>query len=328
MLNVNKVTCSTDIIREDCDFTWVINNFTLVSEKSNNNVITSPTFKVGINEEKKFQLQLKKRRGSGYNDISLILLCINPDEDSICQCIISMIKDGQIIKTVKLEPCPFDFCQMNIFYETSTNFLKFISSMNTVTIRCEVTLVGDREDFFSDESFNANKMLLPKLNFDWMFLNKDLSDVMLRATCGKEIPAHKAVLATASPVFKAMFTHDMLENKRRLVDMIDVRYESAIELLRYIYTGGVETCEVSLVIDLLVAADKYEIEYLKNKCEMILSLNLSSENVVNVLKVADKCNMEKLKKTAVNFVRKHMNQSSDTDDVADMILSMEQLFSN
>ncbi|CAB0038917.1 unnamed protein product [Trichogramma brassicae] len=56
----------------------------------------------------------------------------------------------------------------------------------------------------------------------------------------KVVPAHRVVLAAASPVFKAMFNHDMLENKTQSVDMNDISYDAAVEMLRYIYTGAVK----------------------------------------------------------------------------------------
>ncbi|KAL7303409.1 hypothetical protein TKK_0004593 [Trichogramma kaykai] len=171
-----------------------------------------------------------------------------------------------------------------------------------------------------------NKVMVPNLKFDWVLLDENLSDIKLRTASGKEIPAHKLMLATASPVFKAMFTLDMLEKKSQSVNMIDISYEAAIEMLRYIYTGSIENGEFSLAMELLLVGEKYQLEGLKNKCEKILSLELSSENAVDILKVANKCNMSSLKKNAVDFIKQYMSVSSDSDDVGNMILSMERLF--
>ncbi|CAB0038623.1 unnamed protein product, partial [Trichogramma brassicae] len=46
-----------------------------------------------------------------------------------------------------------------------------------------------------------------------------------------EIPAHKIVLSAASPVFRAMFTHDMLENNENSVKITDITEDILTEML-------------------------------------------------------------------------------------------------
>ncbi|GIX92626.1 speckle-type POZ protein [Caerostris extrusa] len=50
---------------------------------------------------------------------------------------------------------------------------------------------------------------------------KILCDVTLQVG-SEEFPAHKAILAARSPVFKAMFTRDMQETARNAVDISDL----------------------------------------------------------------------------------------------------------
>ncbi|XP_014227703.2 speckle-type POZ protein-like [Trichogramma pretiosum] len=185
---------------------------------------------------------------------------------------------------------------------------EFISS-DTVIFHCELKVsTGSVTSLLNNEPNKIDQVLSPKLNFNWVFLDKGLSDVKLKTACGKEIPSHRVVLATASPVFKAMFNHDMLENKSQLVDMIDISHEATVEMLRYIYTGSVETSEFPLTIDLLAAADKYQLEELKNKCGEILSAKLSTGNGIETLSVAVKYNMDCLKQKAADFIKLHINK--------------------
>ncbi|KAL7303327.1 hypothetical protein TKK_0004516 [Trichogramma kaykai] len=121
-----------------------------------------------------------------------------------------------------------------------------------------------------------------------------------------------------------MFNHDMLENKSQLVDMVDISYDVAVELLQFIYTGAVKNREIPLIIDLSAAADKYQLEGLKNKCEQILGSKISIENVIHILKVADKYRMKNLKKKAVDFIKCDIRESSDPDKAGTMILSMAE----
>lgn len=72
---------------------------------------------------------------------------------------------------------------------------------------------------------------------------------------GIEFFAHKAILAARSPVFAAMFEHEMEEKKQNRVEITDMDPEVLKEMLKFIYTGKAPTIE-KLDADLLAAADK------------------------------------------------------------------------
>ena len=80
------------------------------------------------------------------------------------------------------------------------------------------------------------------------------SDVCLCAG-GREFKAHKAILATRSPVFGAMFEHEMEESRKGRVEISDIDPDVFQELLRFIYTGTTPQLQ-GMADDLLAAADK------------------------------------------------------------------------
>ena len=57
----------------------------------------------------------------------------------------------------------------------------------------------------------------------------------------------------------------------------------------------------TLVIELLVAADKYAIKELSIKCQQYLQTTLHSDNVLNILCLVDKYNSLNLMKSAIEF---------------------------
>lgn len=87
-----------------------------------------------------------------------------------------------------------------------------------------------------------------------LFENPNFSDVTL--TCGnREFKMHKAILASRSAVFSAMFEHQMLEGKSNRVQIEDVDSDVMTEVLRFIYTGKINN--IDKMADLLLpAADK------------------------------------------------------------------------
>ena len=62
------------------------------------------------------------------------------------------------------------------------------------------------------------------------------------------------------------------------------------ELLKYLYSGRRPRCLVEDLLGLFAAADKYGVDELKKVCESALSSRLSSENVIDVLVLADRHN--------------------------------------
>jgi speckle-type POZ protein len=77
----------------------------------------------------------------------------------------------------------------------------------------------------------------------------------MHKSIGTEFQAHKAVLAARSPVFAAMFEHEMEERKQGRVEITDVETEVLREMLRFIYTGKAGGLD-KMADDLLAAADK------------------------------------------------------------------------
>ena len=63
------------------------------------------------------------------------------------------------------------------------------------------------------------------------------------------------VCVPRSPVFRAMFDHDMLESCQRHVDIPDISIDVMKDLVRFIYTGVAPNLE-TLAPELLAAADK------------------------------------------------------------------------
>lgn len=68
---------------------------------------------------------------------------------------------------------------------------------------------------------------------------------------GQYFPAHRVIVAAASPVFEAMLTNDMRETNSRVIS-IGTTDKICWELaLRFIYTGGVQIPNEEVAIRLL-----------------------------------------------------------------------------
>ncbi|XP_049794272.1 proline-rich protein 36-like isoform X9 [Schistocerca nitens] len=115
------------------------------------------------------------------------------------------------------------------------------------------------------------------------------------------LAAHAAVLAARSPVFAAMFQHDMLEAACGRVSIADVEAPVMRQLLAYMYT--LQTPQLaSTAPQLLAAADKYGLTALKAACERQMAAQLDVENAAAAAVVAVRHSCPQLTAAAVAFI--------------------------
>lgn len=115
----------------------------------------------------------------------------------------------------------------------------------------------------------------------------------------REIHLHKIILVCKSPVFAAMFEHAMTENHNNTVVIVDISYKVLKEMLRFIYTGEVYQIK-DVAEELIIAADKYCIKDLKLECEEVLSRNITLDNVLACLILANHYNTQEVIRALVN----------------------------
>ena len=101
---------------------------------------------------------------------------------------------------------------------------------------------------------------------------------------------------------------DNITSQRTALNNTQIDQKPLLQLLNnyeslfcfFIYCGKIENFEI-LAIELLVTAYKYAIKELSIKCEQYLQSTLNSDNVLNILCLADKYNSLNLKKSAIDF---------------------------
>ena len=139
---------------------------------------------------------------------------------------------------------------------------------------------------------------------DSIFENETFADFMIVAQ-EKEFKVHRAVLATASAVFEAMFLSQMKEQQENKMTIDDIEPDTVKEMLRFIYTGVVHNIKEHAE-KLLIAADKYRLDSLKGFCGRELSTSIDTENVMNVFILADTYRDYELRNNALKFINKNL----------------------
>ena len=179
---------------------------------------------------------------------------------------------------------------------------------------------SDRVNQINNDSQTKSKEAAIK-DFGKMFENKEFCDFEIVCD-GKDFSCHQSILSARSPVFSAMLKNELKESESGKVCIKDVKQETMAEMLYFIYTGLVkETAltETNAVVELLFAADKYQLDTLKDICQDKLRSILDAENAIEFLILGEKYQAPKLKDSALMEVVHHMPEIADTEDYQKLV---------
>jgi len=127
------------------------------------------------------------------------------------------------------------------------------------------------------------------------------SDLKLIAADGREIYAHKIILASRSETFNALLFGGMRESTQSVIKLPDIKYEVLSLLIEFLYT---DTANITgdIVVGLFMAADQYQLTRLRALCENFILQNISIDNVCTVLQTADQLQATKLRGFCFNWI--------------------------
>jgi hypothetical protein len=153
------------------------------------------------------------------------------------------------------------------------------------------------------ETFSGGEKNVLKQLAD-MYAHQNHCDVQFTFKGDERVGGHVNILVARSPVFAAMFEHDMKEAATGEVVIDDVQPDIFKQLLHYIYCGRLLTAltEEATAQPLFVAADKYDINDLKEECVRFLLTCVRVENAINLLVWAHLHSVDELQQTVVSFM--------------------------
>ncbi|XP_048129436.1 BTB/POZ domain-containing protein At4g08455-like [Rhodamnia argentea] len=153
------------------------------------------------------------------------------------------------------------------------------------------------------------------------------SDVVLFAAkdgpnggLSKPVPAHKAVLASRSPVFKAMLEHEMEESRSNNIKINEVSYDALRAFVNYLYSAEAFLDE-RMAYDLLVLAEKYQVQHLKDYCEKFLVSKLNWENSIINYAFAHRHNAKHLLEAALSIILVNKDKLKNHRDYSELVKS-------
>lgn len=149
------------------------------------------------------------------------------------------------------------------------------------------------------------------------------SDVTLLCR-DRSFACHKVVLAARSDVFRAMLSHeDMEEALTKKVKIIDIEPEILEMMLLFLYTDDVRAKDtnngetpmsVPVLCNLLAAADKYNVAHLRDICEGMILRKVDVLTAVRAIAISHLHGSDYFQEKMFDFVIGNIDQISKMPD--------------
>ena len=182
-----------------------------------------------------------------------------------------------------------------------------------LTILCNINCSSERTVSTKKAASLDSRIQLDFVkNIATLLSDESNSDVEIK--CGeRKFPCHKIILSARSEVFRAMLQADMEEKRSGKVEIKDYSPDVIQTLLHFIYTGSFvqENCSEEgreHLLELLQAADQYQLDLLKEACEVQICEGVDIQNCLTSLIIGDMYNAENLKKFSMKIFAENMNK--------------------
>lgn len=154
-------------------------------------------------------------------------------------------------------------------------------------------------------------------------LDNHFCDVVLICKAAS-FPCHKITLASASPYFRAMFTHGMMETKKTEICINNIEPPILSTILDFIYTAEISVTEAN-VCDLMQASCMLALPHVTEACTTFLGHQLDPSNCIGIRKFAHGYGCKELYDQAHRYILKKFAEVSTCEEFLD--LSVDDLVS-
>jgi len=320
--------CKTDVMEsEKYTFVWRISKFSSRTEK-HGEVLNSEEFTIKGPDDKitKWRVKLVPRGDveDKIDHISLYLQKLTTEKEVNLNYVLYYLDASKVKRKMKeLGVTKFEangkITSWGWGEIIDRKDLSRYTQDDVLTLILEITIMGKtkksieftniRDEYSTlNENYHLKQL---KRDFQTLFLSKDHADVIVR--CGDKVfDCHKIILASRSQVFKTMLEADMKEKMNGDIEIKNMDKEVLEDLLKYIYSGVAPNIERHAG-ELFAAADLYQLEKLKEVCEVKLCSRFDLSNCIDLLILGDLHNAQKLKASALEFVSKNLQKMKTSE---------------
>lgn len=206
--------------------------------------------------------------------------------------------------------------QISLFGSSDRN-----SNYQSNIIEVKITFQDD-ETLNCFKTWNSSSLEITPVNHSTLFCQKlvkfrndsALFDKTILTSDEKEFKTHSVILALHSPVFEAMFANkNLVENEQQRVYIEDISGQVMEAFISYLY--GQEYTEWKTIAgELAKAADKYDIQPLKNACIAAMTADITVEVAAKNFYYSHLLSLNDTMNEIAQFIGKHKTEVMATDD--------------
>jgi len=314
--------CATDIMATEYTFVWKISKFSSRMEEPGEKLVSEVFSIQGPGKMTSEWYAVVCPRGFNVDDLSdfvSVFLYKKTKEDVNIMCVLSVLNASKVKQKL------YEFEEVRKFGGgelnkargwnkcIERNSLPQYTPDETLTLIFEITVFGESRKSieYKEKKKRKNEVQFPNFHYKKMvhdmeslLRSQTYTDVLV--TCGnKKFQCHKNILTCRSPVFKTMLESNMKEKEAGSIEIKDMKLEVFEDLLKYIYSGEAPNIDEHAE-ELFAAADLYQLEHLKELCEVKLCAGIDITNCINLLVLGELHHASTLKASALKFVSKNM----------------------
>ena len=141
---------------------------------------------------------------------------------------------------------------------------------------------------------------------------------------GQRFPAHRALVAAASPVISSMLTNGMRETGKNEIPLLELNAATWSIVLDYIYTADIRLTETetAVVIDVLHCARRFQLIELEMDMIALLGDTLKADNCCAILRVADTFDIADLGECADTILKRNFHDVHAREEFADLAVEV------
>ncbi|XP_005994374.1 kelch-like ECH-associated protein 1B isoform X2 [Latimeria chalumnae] len=186
--------------------------------------------------------------------------------------------------------------------------------MYATECKAEVTPSQNGNRYFHYTLQNHTKQAFAVMNE--LRLSRQLCDVTLRLRYNDlraEFVAHKIVLASSSPVFKAMFTNGLKECGMEVVPIEGIHPKVMERLIEFAYTASISVGE-KCVLHVMNGAVMYQIDSVVKACCDFLVQQLDPSNAIGIANFAEQIGCMELHQKAREYIYMHFSEVAKQEE--------------
>lgn len=148
--------------------------------------------------------------------------------------------------------------------------------------------------------------------------NKLFTDFTITCSDDVKLQVHRNILTFSSEYFMKLFTTDMQEKDKNLVEFNDIDSTTMKDVLDFIYKKEFNGKTSTQIINLIYAAEKFQIAKLKRKSSEELMKFLDVSKAIGFFFIADLYKFDKLFKACVNMIKENYGKLKATEEWKDL----------